>query len=146
MLRALIRILVAWPLLMPQGVCVCQFLRGECVPSSCQQCVTAGDQSTDTDCHCHHPDNQTKDCSAGQGHPRPADLPHPPGCPARQTAVDYSKLVPPQGSRPVSTLDALAGISCFQAVPLSRAAVNQAAAIPGSSYLPIYIDHCALLI
>jgi hypothetical protein len=138
MLRYSVLVLVAYPLLMPTGMCMCgtlreasdesQFCNGPCAVTVATSCFAAAKPH----------------CGACSGrHSVPGGDRCPPNCPANQN-TDHSKLVEPGFVMPVATL----------AVCLPRFDIGMSSGLPNGAAVfhlqppsqPIYITLCALVI
>ncbi len=142
MFRALVFLLAGWPLLMPRGMCVCQFVRaGDVSPrsSGCSCADDKGDFCPDAGCEWDNA-NRVPYCNQGG----PSDEPCPPGCPANKKA-DHSRLV--EYHRPLLAVTELAPMP----LPLfldfsSDQRLNAHPLRPQPPDQPIYLALCALLI
>lgn len=154
-MRTLVSILTVLPLLMPPGMCVCQFVKPGTPPAGTggdrgARLVPApqhdGEQAKCHSCPCH---SKTSAVAArpgtvpGSGRPKPNDPAHEPGCPALKT-VDHSKVA--EQNHPVidPVVPASGGVgSRIGAPPAALPRLPEPAAV---SSPPAYITFRALLI
>jgi hypothetical protein len=144
MFRALVLLLAGWPLLMPPGMCVCQFARAGYVAPRCSDCGCADkqedDSCTDRCCEC---DPANSDPLGDQDVPND-DEQYPPGCPANKKA-DHSKLL--EQHRPLLAVTELPPTPLPLYLDLASCqrfdAPSFAPQPPGQ---PIYLTLCSLLI
>ncbi len=158
MVRTVVTILVAVPLLMPPGMCLCQFAPAGHVFATTWAEATRQEHAAHTpgsrpDCRCDSCRERAvgPDLPAGsQGRPSPDGPPpsgpgkHPPGCPAAlgdmPTKVSAPAVTIPFDANPGPCFDSLvAGPTA--PVRGAREGVSAQAASP-----PLFISHCSLLI
>lgn len=164
MFRAVVAFLAGLPMLMPPGMCLCQFLpRGEeFTAPPARQALSSGevaDASDETcDCRCGHrhqranrddsaPDEiktalrsaALSDCERPTSH-LPAN--HQPGCPA---ATGASPTKTPMAAVPAQTPDLAAGVVTLLG---DADSCNRMCHEPMAAPLapPLFLSHCSLLI
>jgi hypothetical protein len=157
MLRALVSFLVAAPLLMPPGMCLCQFDLRACLAPHGDECSALTPESHPTDCcDCRHRraegrtctrDKQGRQASDSSGRrstpPKPPRQPHAPGCPA---AHPEHQLQAASRDHTVLTSPALLTRVCFSAVAPSPRQVRPVDQIGLPARPPFYISLCILLL
>ena len=143
MLRALVFLLAGWPLLLPQGMCICRFIRaGDVSPRSTEAQVKNGQEDSCSDPCCDEcKANCGPFCGTGQG--GPTDNQCPPVCPANKKA-DHSRLLEHQHPLGATVL-AATPLPFFLA--LSAGQQLHGLHVPAqASHPPIYLSLCTLLI
>jgi hypothetical protein len=141
--RVLILILAGWPLLLPQGMCICQFIRARDVSPRSTEAQVKNDQeeSCSDPCCDECKANCGPFCGTGQG--GPTDNQCPPVCPANKKA-DHSRLLEHQHPLGATVL-AATPLPFFLA--LSAGQQLHGLHVPAqASHPPIYLSLCTLLI
>jgi hypothetical protein len=140
--RAIFLFLASWPLLMPPGMCLCQFVGGADIAGRSLNYRCAKDR--DDPCPNACCKRQVANCGPCGKQRMPTDEQHAPGCPANKKS-DHSKLL--ERYRPLLTATELASAPLSSCLDLSR--VQR---LSGSSLvfkLPaqlIYLALCSLVI
>jgi len=156
MIRTLVFLLVALPMLVPPGMCICQFdLTGRCSPaavrvaSAPEQASSGHERTPRSSCCCRHRKGGAAEHLdragglASEGGPGiPAGREHAPGCPAARS-LDYFKVE--RNINSVAPPADLAGFFALPAIPARQALLisSPAQARPA---LPVYLTLCTLLI
>jgi hypothetical protein len=158
MVRTFIVLLVGLPLLMPPGMCVCQFV--PCERSDVSAVTPSETDGTAPTCCCARkarreradarPDasgltagDSSVKGSARDRTPSPRPANHDAGCPA-SLSVAFSK-VSPANPLTVAAADRTGESVALPATPTLSFAMTDLAA-EGPSALPLYLSHCTLLI
>ncbi len=138
MLRNLILVLVAYPLLMPPGMCLCgavrrvggefRFCNGQCADTG----VASRFERAKTNC-----------CSCNGRHGVPTGDQCPPNCPGNEK-TDHSKLVEQSPTVPVAA--AAIYVLSFHVDTSSGQRIQTVASPLSPSARPIYITLCTLVI
>lgn len=149
MFRRLLTLLVALPLLLPQGVCVCDFMRS-C--EACEDCaVSVEPEKPSCGCHKHKQAQavQDDDLEIAKGHTCHKSLPtekqdnHVPGCPAKEgTAVWKADTAP----APVTFSLGLVGLLNYLELPVTTFTVSAPTIHLAASGRPIYLTFLTLRI
>lgn len=166
MVRAMVAFLIGLPLLMPPGMCICQFVpdaraaEPEPTEVSCQEEQDAHAEEPCTvpprkcSCACHRPPKAepvantsivsiTSLRSAADEPKVPDDSRHVPGCPALRS-VDNSKVA--ETHRPlldrVDAVPEFLRLVLFMAIATARVEVHR----PEAAGSPLYLSQCSLLI
>lgn len=150
MFRRLLTLLVALPLLLPQGVCVCDFMQN-C--EACADCAGVVEPEQPTTCGCrkhkHLQASQNAAPSISPSHtchkPFPTDRQdnHAPCCPAKEGSAVWKADT--TQSVPALTLDLLALVSSVDALP--AATIHPAPSIHFyAADRPIYLTTLSLRI
>jgi hypothetical protein len=132
--KVLVFLLAGWPLVLPSGMCICQFAQGGHAGQ-----LFSGFADLDDDEAICTPDA----CDCGDGHPGiPGEDNHAPGCPANQHA-DHSKLPP---GNPL--LNTIAPAATPLAVSVSCPSMQRLHNPPSLLLFerPLYLSLCILLI
>lgn len=150
--RTVVTILTALLMLMPPGMCVCQFtpVRPVCPPPMGRTVATARDEERSSKCSsCCSRSNPKAPVGGGEraaadrDHgPRP-NLPHDPGCPALKT-VDWSKIAGTFASADALMVPALSG--ALFGLAASPVTPSRPADSLLTGHAPIYITFRTLLI
>ena len=160
MFRALASLLVALPLLMPPGMCVCQFGPLGPVTAAASESAARPDGACpagDRGCCGHRKaavkrkaDGNDRPISSrlpvpgrGEGVPDRPDRPHEPGCPALR-APDHSKLAEQNRASLILAVNR-DGVSLAEGVLAGRS-FDVPAQIRGQASPPLYLSFCTLLI
>ena len=139
--RALVFLLAGWPLLVPPGLCICQFIRGtEIAPRLSDRSCAGGHDDCCPDADCDGATTHGVPCGNDR---TPTDEQHPPGCPANKK-VDHSRLL--ERPQPLASASLLTRpLSYF--LDLSSGQRLDAVRFPAhASHQPIYLAFCTLLI
>jgi hypothetical protein len=156
MLRTLICFLVGLSLLMPPGMCVCQFVRCEQRPVEVATHVSAvSGKSVNCCCGCRNGVAEGRACNVQKdkwsarlastcvfGSTTPSDH-HTPACPALE-APDHSKVAE-QNNFPLTAPGDLNSAAVYAVAPPS-ALHHLATSAKKSSAPPLYLAHCTLLV
>ena len=141
MIRALVFVLAGWPLLMPPGMCICQFVRAGDVPPWTSEYPCAEDQQASCPDFCCA--QGKTNCGPSGNQRMPTDEQCPPGCPANKKA-DHSRLL--EQYHPLAA-SALAATPLPFFVDFSSGQRLHAAWLTSqASDRPIYLALCTLLI
>jgi hypothetical protein len=154
--RALVSLLVAVPLLMPPGTCLCRSgVLGSARAIACQSVGRQGDcgPTAERGCCRHHKpagkcENRDQETRVSRRTPVPGcpaapEQRHEPKCPALRTP-DYSKVAGRYDVALVLTLDQEL-FRVAQILPTSRPALTELVS-PATIAPPLYLSHCTLLI
>ena len=136
--RALATFLVGWTLIMPPGMCICQFVRGETVRIPDRTCPD-DDKDICQDC-CGNEAQLNGVLDGNQRMPRGDQ--HPPGCPANKK-VDNSRLVGRHHLQGLTNVAAAPPLFFF-AVSVTRLHADLLPVRVAEQ--PIYLAICSLLI
>lgn len=140
--RALVFLLAGWPLLMPPGMCVCQFVRAGDVAPRSSEC-SCGDEDED---FCPGPgcDRDSANCGPCGDEGAPAKESYPPGCPANKK-TDHSKLLEQHRQLLAVTEVAPTPLPAYLDLASGQRldALSPAPQPPGQ---PLYLTLCSLLV
>lgn len=158
MLRALVLLLMLPPMLLPPGMCVCQFVPVGTVPaplsaSRDRELSASHDANPRADCTCascrsragaapsEGGDNAPTPRDDGPSRPEPGK--HWPGCPAAADATPFNMVVPTVTVQ----ADLAAATGFFTPVEVAVVPPVRATPVPAPAYSPpLFISHCTLLI
>lgn len=158
MLRALVLLLMLPPMLMPPGMCICQFVptgTASAPPSASpvRELSASHDTNPRADCTCAScrsqagaalpadSDNQPSPGDDGPSRHEPGK--HWPGCPAAADATPFNMVVPTVTVQ----ADLVAAAGFFTPVVVAVVSPVRATPIPAPAYSPpLFISHCTLLI
>lgn len=153
MLRAVLTVLIAVPMLMPPGMCLCQFASAASACSPSAPLHDAGHPAS-VDCCCDSCRERAGAISAvsqEEEKPRPSDRPasphpgkHAPGCPAALGDIPNKMAT----AAVTLHLDASPAVGFVSAVVSATAPRSHDRDIETVAIiaLPLFISHCALLI
>lgn len=149
LLRTLVLFLTGWPLLMPPGVCVCQFVKAGEVAScptvtkaaECQSAEDDGDACCPDPCYVREKANSGPCADKGKGAPSKPECPT--GCPASRKS-EHLRLAEHQHLTGVS-LATLTPLPFFVAPRISESHTTLSLTSP-PPVPPIYLSLCTLLI
>lgn len=158
MLRALVLLLMLPPMLMPPGMCICQFVpvgtASNPLPASSSRELSAShDASPRADCTCASCRSQTgsalptgsdnQPTQSDDGPSRPGPGKHWPGCPAAADAAPFNMVVPAVTVQ----ADLVAAAGFFTPVEVAVVSPVRPTPVPSPAHSPpLFISHCTLLI
>ena len=139
--RALVLFLAGWPLLMPEGMCVCRLFQNRTRASESSPFQQSDDHSACCQCcRC----KREKARSSSIDHRLPTNEQHAPACPANDKE-DHSKL-PGQYQLVGNTAVAVTALPLFQDDLSLGHRLDSSPLLGHTSDRPIYLSLCTLVI